>query len=116
MLTYTISIGCVLWRRIACPETLPAARWSLGRWGIAVNTAGVLYAFWAFFWAFWPNSVPVNVGNFNWSSVMFVGVTLLSLVMYLFQGRFVYEGPAVLVEGRRRREKTDPERESSASE
>lgn len=101
MLSYTISIGCVLWRRISCPHTLPPARWSLGRWGLPINVAGLSYSLWAFFWAFWPDYHPVTVGDFNWASVMFGGVTALSLLMYYAEGRKVYEGPVVLVEGRR---------------
>ena len=54
MATYAISIGCVLWRRITLPETLPPVFWSLGKWGIAVNGLGLAYAIFSFFWAFWP--------------------------------------------------------------
>lgn len=115
MLTYLTSIGCVLHRRITHPESLPHCRWSLGKWGIPINVAGLLYACWAFFWAFWPTTMPVTSESFNWSSVMFSGVTLLSIVMYVTKGHKVYEGPAVLVAGRRK-SKQDSERDSSASE
>ena len=54
MATYGISIGCVLWRRIALPHTLPPVFWSLGKWGLAVNGLGLTYAIFSFFWAFWP--------------------------------------------------------------
>jgi choline transport protein len=54
MATYAISIGCVLWRRIVHPETLPPVFWSLGKWGVAVNLLGLVYACYSFFWAFWP--------------------------------------------------------------
>lgn len=54
MATYAISIGCVLWRRIVHPETLPPVLWSLGKWVIPVNALGLVYATYAFLWAFWP--------------------------------------------------------------
>lgn len=54
MATYSISIGCVLWRRITIPSTLPPVFWSLGKWGIVVNGLGLAYANFSFFWAFWP--------------------------------------------------------------
>jgi choline transport protein len=54
MATYGISVGCVLWRRLKLPETLPPVYWSLGKWGILVNSIGVVYAIYSFFWAFWP--------------------------------------------------------------
>lgn len=56
---YCLSIGCMLWRRIYHPETLPPASFSLGRWGVPFNAFAVLYSFWAFFWCFWPESTPV---------------------------------------------------------
>lgn len=100
MFTYCISISCVMYRRIYHPETLPKARWSLGSWGLGINVAGLVYAFFAFFWCFWPNATPVDASSFNWAVVMFVGVIVLSLVMFLVKGRKVYRGPVVLVLGR----------------
>lgn len=41
--TYMISIGCVLLRRIK-GEALPPARWSLGRYGLAINAFAFLYS------------------------------------------------------------------------
>lgn len=40
MLTYCLSIGYILLRRIQHPELLPKGRWSLGKWGVFVNTVG----------------------------------------------------------------------------
>lgn len=54
MATYAISIGCVLWRRLTYPATLPPVVWSLHQWGVVVNSIGLVYAIYAFFWAFWP--------------------------------------------------------------
>lgn len=101
MITYTISIGCVMWRRIALPETLPYARWSLGRWGVLVNAVALSYSLFAFFWCFWPNSTPVDLETFNWAVVMFLGVFVVCMIYYFVRGRQVYKGPVVLVEGRR---------------
>lgn len=51
---YLFSIGSILWRRVYHPASLPPTQWSLGRWGVAVNSMAVVYATWAWFWAFWP--------------------------------------------------------------
>ncbi|KAF2477510.1 GABA permease-like protein [Lindgomyces ingoldianus] len=99
MITYTFSIGAVLYRRIYHPELLPRCRWSLGRWGIPVNIGGFLYSIHAFFWAFWPNATPVDKESFNWSIVMFVSVGILAMLDYAIRGRKHYKGPVVLVEG-----------------
>ncbi|KAL5379176.1 hypothetical protein DPSP01_008625 [Paraphaeosphaeria sporulosa] len=99
MITYMFSIGAVLYRRIYHPELLPRCRWSLGRFGVLVNSVGLLYATHAFFWCFWPNATPFALEDFNWSVVMFVAVAVLCLVDYAIRGRKVYKGPVVLVEG-----------------
>ncbi|KAG9712135.1 GABA permease-like protein, partial [Aureobasidium melanogenum] len=98
--TYAISITCVLYRRLTAPHLLPKARWSLGRWGVLVNLLGLLFAWEAFFWCFWPNAQPVTVDNFNWAPVMFVAVVVGALITYFVQGRRVYNGPVVIVQGR----------------
>jgi choline transport protein len=97
MLTYALSIACVLHRRLSGP--LPPARFSLGGWGVPLNVAAVTYAAWAFFWAMWPATYPVTLDTLNWAPVIFGAVSLLSVGMYVLQGRTVYEGPAALVQG-----------------
>lgn len=93
MFTYFCSLSCVLYRRLYHPELLPIARWSLGRWGPYVNAVGLAYVLFAFFWSFWPNETPVDAETFNWSVVMFVGVLVLAVVMYMVEGKKVYDGP-----------------------
>lgn len=109
MFTYLVCIGCVLYRRVISGEhALPAARWRMGRrTGIAINTGALLYCAFAFFWCFWPNT-PLTPGvlagstfaeNFNWSSVIFIGVFLLALLLYIVQGRKQYRPPVLSVVG-----------------
>jgi len=40
--SYSLSIGCVLWRRLY-GAPLPYARWSLGKWGVPINAVGCLF-------------------------------------------------------------------------
>ncbi|KAK4556127.1 hypothetical protein LTR86_006824 [Recurvomyces mirabilis] len=98
---YTFSIGCVLWRRIAHPETLPTAAFSLGRFGVPVNAFAVIYSMWSLFWACWPQQYPVTASGFNWASPIFIAVVLGSLIYFAFKARHTYEGPVVMVEGRK---------------
>ncbi|SMQ47770.1 unnamed protein product [Zymoseptoria tritici ST99CH_3D1] len=101
MITYMISIGCVLYRRVYEPELLPKARWSLGKWGVPVNLAALAYTTFAFFWCFWPNYYRPSLTDFNWSVLMFGVVALIAVVDWVVRARKVYTGPVVLVEGRK---------------
>ncbi|KAG8424664.1 hypothetical protein J3458_001436 [Metarhizium acridum] len=99
---YSLSIGCMLYRRICHPETLPYAYFSLGRYGVPINAVAVLTTSWGFFWCFWPQVYPVTAPGFNWASPIFVSALIIAMVYYASQGRHSYHGPVVLVEGRRR--------------
>ncbi|KAJ5173413.1 hypothetical protein N7492_006006 [Penicillium capsulatum] len=98
MYTYIISISCVIYRKIWQPGTLPAPRWDMGRWGLTVNIIALLYSCFALFWSLWPGDREVTLENFNWSVVIFGGVFVISLFMYLVKGRKDYAGPAVIVQ------------------
>lgn len=98
---YCLSVGCLLWRRIMRPETLPPSPFSLGKFGIPINMMAVTYSLWAFFWSFWPQLYPVTLDGFNWAAVIFGGVLLVAIVFYIFKGRHVYAGPVELIEKRK---------------
>jgi len=101
LMCYTLSIGSVLWRRIYKPETLPPSHFSLGRkWGIFCNGFSVIFGTWSFFWSFWPQTVPVTAGGFNWASPIFMGVAIFALIFYFWKARHRYVGPVKEVEGR----------------
>jgi len=97
---WVFSISCVLWRRIYHPKTLPHAQFSLGKWGIPINCLAITFNWWSFFWCFWPLQYPVTASGFNWASVLFSGVVVLSVIYYLIAGRTRYTEPVASVEGR----------------
>jgi amino acid transporter len=97
MFSYAVSMSCVIWRKLFHPTTLPPKRWSLGRAGLPINILGLAYVLFALFWSFWPASYPTDIPDFNWSVVLFVGVFIISLVMYAVKGRREYVGPVVTV-------------------
>jgi choline transport protein len=98
---YCLSIGCVLWRRIYYPQTLPPAKFSLGRAGAPLNAAAVIYALWGFFWSFWPQYTPVTASGFNWASPIFVATLVVAGVYYVCRAKKCYAGPVTEVEGRK---------------
>lgn len=98
MATYSLSISCVLWRRLTASETLPKASWGLGPRGVLINSAAVAYSWFAWLWMFWPTAVPVSgPGEMNWAVVMFFGALAIAMVYFLFTARKTYFGPVTKV-------------------
>jgi len=98
--TYMISIGCVLRKRLR-GEELPPARWSLGRYGIAINCFAFVYSGFVIVFCCFPNSVPVTLSSANWAPAVFAGVIGASGIIYVLHGKKHYTAPVVFVEGRK---------------
>jgi choline transport protein len=94
--SYYVTIGCLIYRRVRGPP-LPPRRWSLGKAGIYINVAALLYLTPLWFFAFWPLSVPVTAEYMNWSSTMFGATIIFAFVYYFVKARHVYTGPVVMV-------------------
>lgn len=100
MSTYSLSIGCVLLRRIQGPE-LPHARWSLGRWGLPINLLAVVYSTFIVVMSCFPSEAAPAPVDANWAPVIWVAVILLSLVAYVCHGRKHFTPPVMFIEGKR---------------
>ncbi|KAJ4387399.1 polyamine transporter tpo5 [Gnomoniopsis smithogilvyi] len=100
MSTYSLSIGCVLLRRIQGPE-LPHARWSLGRWGLPINLLAVVYSAFIVLMSCFPSEVSPAPVDANWAPVIWVAVILLSVVAYVCHGRKHFTPPVMFIEGKR---------------
>jgi amino acid transporter len=94
--SYTVSISCVLLKRIR-GQPLPSRRWSLGRFGMAINIAALCFLCPLFVFVFFPLTTPVVPSTMNWSSLMFGGMILFATVYYLIYGRKQYTPPVFLV-------------------
>ncbi|KAI4246388.1 MAG: hypothetical protein L6R42_009932 [Xanthoria sp. 1 TBL-2021] len=93
--SYMISIGSMAWKRIHSQPLLPS-HFSLGRWGLPINMAALMFLVLAFVMIFFPPARNPKVESMNWSSVIFGGVVMLSLVYYL-RAKEKYVGPVKLV-------------------
>jgi amino acid transporter len=93
---YIVSIGCVLLKRIR-GEPLPAHRWTLGKFGLAVNLGALAFLCPLFVFAFFPLSAGVTVETMNWSVAMYVGVIGSASVYYWVRGRHHFIPPVALV-------------------
>lgn len=98
MTTYLLSIGCVLLKRIK-GEKLPFARWSLGRFGLAINAFSVLYSLFIVILCCFPLTLPVDTATANWAPLIWFGVIIIAAVAYVMHGRKAYTPPVNFVEG-----------------
>lgn len=101
MSTYLISIGCVLVKRLR-HQQLPYARWSLGRYGMAINAYAVLYSLFIVVLCCFPLNLPVTTESAQWAPLIWVAVIGLAGVVYVLHGRRNYTPPVDFVEGKRR--------------
>ncbi|KIW88741.1 uncharacterized protein Z519_10787 [Cladophialophora bantiana CBS 173.52] len=96
LISYFLTISCVVYRRLQGPK-LPVRRWSLGRWGLAINCAALAFLVPLIFFLTWPLVTPVTATTMNWSSVMMCGTLILAAIYYVFKGRKEYVPPVVHV-------------------
>ena len=75
LLSYFLTIGTLVHRRLKGPE-LPPRRWSLGKFGLAINVAALLFLAPVIFFLTWPLATPVTPETMNWSTTM-LGGTLI---------------------------------------
>ncbi|KAH8602283.1 amino acid transporter-like protein [Bisporella sp. PMI_857] len=90
--SYYVTISCLIWRRLK-GAPLPPRRWSLGRFGLAINVAALVFLTPLWFFAFWPLATPVTAATMNWSSTMFVSTITFALIYYAVRAKNVYIGP-----------------------
>ncbi|MCJ1292409.1 hypothetical protein MMC34_003959 [Xylographa carneopallida] len=94
--SYQISLACLIAKRLR-GDTLPARRWSLGRYGMCINCVALGFLFVVWFFSFWPESAVVTPVTMNWNIVMYGGVVTFATVYYILIGRHYYNGPVVLL-------------------
>ncbi|KAK3678197.1 hypothetical protein LTR78_002293 [Recurvomyces mirabilis] len=96
LLSYYLTIACLVSRRLRGPK-LPARRWSLGRFGLAINIFALAFLTPLIFFLTWPLVTPVTAATMNWSSVMLGGTLIIATAFYVIKGRHDYVGPVALV-------------------
>lgn len=94
--TYLISFTFLILRRINGPA-LPPRRWSLGRYGLAINIGAAFFLAVVWVFVFFPTSVEVTLETMNWNVVMFCGTMLFAVVYYFAYGHKYYQPPVGLI-------------------
>ena len=94
--TYMISFSCLILRRLRGPA-LPPRRWSLGRFGLAINVGAVVFLFVVWVFIFFPLEAKVTPATMNWNALMFASTMIFAVVYYFAWGRRSYTSPVDLV-------------------
>ena len=94
--SYVISVSCLLIRKLRQPETLPPARWTMGKYSVFVNAIAAVYLVLVLIMTFFPQVPNPTPQEFNWSIVIYGAVVLWAAAYFVVSGRKVYRGPVVL--------------------
>ena len=94
--SYIVTISCVLLRRIR-GQPLPTRRWSLGRYGMAINIIALCFLCPLFVFVFFPLTTPVVPNTMNWSCLIFGSVILFATAYYVIHGRKHYIPPVSII-------------------
>lgn len=93
---FIISAAVMLHKRITTPATdIFWGPFKLGRAGIPITVAALVYSVIGWLFSFWPGGVPVSVETFNWSLVVYVGTVFLAMAWWLVRARHFYTGPRI---------------------
>ncbi|GMG23015.1 unnamed protein product [Aspergillus oryzae var. brunneus] len=84
--SWIIVLSCRVWRG---NDALDPQRWlNLGKWGRSLSGFGILWNMWMITWASFPLLLPVTLSSMNWSSLVTVGVVVISFVYYILFYRY----------------------------
>ena len=88
----------MLHKRLTTPASEIAwGPFQLGRFGLPINIAAIVYTVIGIFFSFFPASAEVTPLTMNWSVLVFGAAMIFSLVFWAVHGRKVYRGPVMEV-------------------
>jgi choline transport protein len=102
---FLLAAGVMLYKRLSSTEEIQYGPFKLGRAGVPVTILAMMYSVIGTFFSFWPPAMQVTAASMNWSSVVFVGSLLLSLVFWFTHGRVLYAGPIMEISSAPEKEK-----------
>lgn len=93
--SYICSISCMAWRRWTNNPLLPS-KFSLGRWGLAVNLSSLGFLLVVFVFSFFPTAPHPDAAGMNWT-ILIYGVVVVFCLGYYLVGKHEYAGPVEYV-------------------
>lgn len=80
-------------RRLTAKDDIAWGPFQLGRAGVPITIAALIYSVIGIVFSFFPPTVDVKPETMNWSIVVFSGVAIFSVCFWAVYGRFQYKGP-----------------------
>lgn len=90
--SYMVSVGCITWRRVKGLPLLET-RFSLGKWGLAINLSTLAFLLVVIVFSFFPPIPNPPPASMNWAIVVYAGVLIFAGIYYMFRARHHYDGP-----------------------
>lgn len=90
--SYVFPIKLMVLRRFGKKE-IPFGPWTLGKWGLPINVASMIYSVVLIVFMVFPSYQPVNAENMNYAGVIFGAVIIASISLWFIYGRKVFHGP-----------------------
>ncbi|KAL2423477.1 putative amino-acid permease PB24D3.02c [Exophiala dermatitidis] len=94
--SYMVSIGTITWKRIRGHPLLPS-KFSLGKFGLPINIASLLFCFIVYIFVFFPSMPNPELVAMNWAIAVYGGVLVLAAIYFVLQARHHYVGPVAYV-------------------
>lgn len=86
--TYFNAISLLTWRKLngTAPEPGP---WTIGKMpSLIVNILTLIYIVIVFIFSFFPLVIEdLSLSSFNWAIVLYFGMVIIGIVLYLFRGK-----------------------------
>lgn len=94
--SYMVSIWTITWKRLRGHPLLPS-KLKLGKIGLYVNIASLLFCAVVYVFAFFPPVPNPAPSEMNWAIAVYGGMLLVAFVYYILRARHVYVGPVAYV-------------------
>lgn len=94
-LSYAMPLFARIISRLSGEHTVLSGPFSLGRWGIWMNIAGLVFLVFTSVTFNFPTLSPVNSGDMNYTSAAIGIIALISIVTWITTGRKNFTGPQI---------------------
>lgn len=88
--SYIMPILLLLYRRVMTHDLIQFGPWQLGRWGVPINIAAVVYTMFVSIFLLLPPYQPVTALNMNYASVLIGGISATSFAWWHIRGKDEY--------------------------